>query len=114
MALNLKEDNIGVVIFGNNVNILEGDAVQRTSAIVNVLDGNELLGCVVDGICQPIDGGAGLDACQRSRAEVKAPGIILPAATTSSLPAASNHGLVRWLHGPQDQGDGQEDHGQGA
>ena len=76
MALNLEEDNVGVVIFGNDVDILEGDAVQRTGAIVDVPVGDELLGRVVDGIGQPIDGGPGLDACQRSRAEVKAPGII--------------------------------------
>jgi hypothetical protein len=76
MALNLEEDNVGVVIFGNNVDILEGDAVQRTGAIVDVPVGDELLGRVADGIGQPIDSRAGLDACKRSRAEVKAPGII--------------------------------------
>ena len=58
------------------VDILEGDAVQRTGAIVDVPIGDELLGRVVDGIGQPINGGASLDGCKRSRAEVKAPGII--------------------------------------
>ena len=76
MALNLKKDNLGVVIFGNNVDILEGDAVQRTEAIVDVPIGDELLGRVVDGIGQPINGGASLDGCKRSRAKVKAPRII--------------------------------------
>jgi len=76
MALNLEEDNVGVVIFGDDRDILEGDTVKRTGAIVDVPVGEELLGRVVDGIGQPIDGGASLDGCKRSRAEVKAPGII--------------------------------------
>merc|ERR1719330_1913191 len=76
MALNLEEDNVGVVIFGDDRDILEGDTVKRTGAIVDVPVGPELLGRVVDGIGQPIDGGASLDSCKRSRAEVKAPGII--------------------------------------
>merc|ERR1719330_1004000 len=76
MALNLEEDNVGVVIFGDDRDILEGDTVKRTGAIVDVPVGQELLGRVVDGIGQPIDGGASLDNAARSRAEVKAPGII--------------------------------------
>merc|ERR1712226_199723 len=76
MALNLEEDNVGVVIFGDDRDILEGDTVKRTGAIVDVPVGEELLGRVVDGIGQPIDGGASLDSCKRSRAEAKAPGII--------------------------------------
>lgn len=76
MALNLEEDNVGVVIFGDDRDILEGDTVKRTGAIVDVPVGEELLGRVVDGIGQPIDGGSSLDQCKRSRAEVKAPGII--------------------------------------
>merc|ERR1719151_245709 len=76
MALNLEEDNVGVVIFGDDRDILEGDTVKRTGAIVDVPVGTELLGRVVDGIGQPIDGGVSLDKCVRSRAEVKAPGII--------------------------------------
>jgi len=76
MALNLEESNVGVVIFGDDRDILEGDTVKRTGAIVDVPVGPELLGRVVDGIGQPIDGLASLDGCARSRAEVKAPGII--------------------------------------
>jgi len=76
MALNLEEDNVGVVIFGDDRDILEGDVVKRTGAIVDVPVGKELLGRVVDGIGQAIDGGASLENCARSRAEVKAPGII--------------------------------------
>lgn len=76
MALNLEQDNVGVVIFGDDRDILEGDNVTRTGAIVDVPVGKELLGRVVDGIGQPIDGGASLDGCKRSRAETKAPGII--------------------------------------
>jgi proton translocating ATP synthase F1 alpha subunit len=76
MALNLEEDNVGVVIFGDDRDILEGDNVTRTGAIVDVPVGPELLGRVVDGIGQPIDGGASLENAKRSRAEVKAPGII--------------------------------------
>jgi len=76
MALNLEEDNVGVVIFGDDRDILEGDSVTRTGAIVDVPVGDELLGRVVDGIGQAIDGGASLENCKRSRAEVKAPGII--------------------------------------
>ncbi|KAL9186542.1 hypothetical protein ACHAXT_005780 [Thalassiosira profunda] len=72
MALNLEEDNVGVVIFGDDRDILEGDTVKRTGAIVDVPVGDELLGRVVDGIGQPIDGSL-LDSCKRSRAEVKAP-----------------------------------------
>merc|ERR1719183_1141073 len=72
MALNLEEDNVGVVIFGDDRDILEGDIVKRTGAIVDVPVGTELLGRVVDGIGQPIDGGASLDNCKRSRAEVDA------------------------------------------
>mmetsp|Transcript_9901 Transcript_9901/g.20143 ORF Transcript_9901/g.20143 Transcript_9901/m.20143 type:complete len:537 (+) Transcript_9901:1-1611(+) len=76
MALNLEESNVGVVIFGDDRDILEGDTVKRTGAIVDVPVGPELLGRVTDGIGQPIDGGKSLDSAQRSRAEVKAPGII--------------------------------------
>jgi len=76
MALNLEESNVGVVIFGDDRDILEGDVVKRTGAIVDVPVGEELLGRVVDGIGQAIDGGASLEKCKRSRAEVKAPGII--------------------------------------
>merc|ERR1719160_1093678 len=76
MALNLEADNVGVVVFGDDRAILEGDSVKRTGAIVDVPVGPELLGRVTDGIGQPIDGGKSLDSKERSRAEVKAPGII--------------------------------------
>ncbi|GMI62644.1 hypothetical protein ScalyP_jg3064 [Parmales sp. scaly parma] len=76
MALNLEESNVGVVIFGDDRDILEGDTVKRTGAIVDVPVGPELLGRVVDGLGMPIDGGASLDKCKRSLCEVKAPGII--------------------------------------
>jgi len=76
MALNLEESNVGVVIFGDDRDILEGDTVKRTGAIVDVPVGPELLGRVVDGLGVPIDGGASLEKCARSLCEVKAPGII--------------------------------------
>ena len=77
MALNLEESNVGVVIFGDDREILEGDAVERTGAIVDVPVGPELLGRVTDGLGVPIDGKGDFPAnVKRSRAEVKAPGII--------------------------------------
>ncbi|WP_340108394.1 F0F1 ATP synthase subunit alpha [Pikeienuella sp. HZG-20] len=76
MALNLETDNVGVVIFGDDRNIKEGDTVKRTGDIVDVPVGDELLGRVVDGLGNPIDGKGPLGTTQRSRAEVKAPGII--------------------------------------
>ncbi len=77
MALNLENDNVGVVIFGDDKNIKEGDTVKRTNSIVDVPVGKELLGRVVDGLGNPIDGKGNLSAkIQRKRVEVKAPGII--------------------------------------
>lgn len=76
MALNLEESNVGVVIFGDDRQILEGNTVKRTGAIVDVPVGDELLGRVVDGLGEPIDGKGPLNTKKRSRAEVKAPGII--------------------------------------
>ncbi|MEP4196711.1 MAG: F0F1 ATP synthase subunit alpha [Aliishimia sp.] len=76
MALNLEADNVGVVIFGSDRDIKEGDTVKRTNAIVDVPVGNELLGRVVDGLGNPLDGKGPIGAKQRSVAEVKAPGII--------------------------------------
>ena len=76
MALNLENDNVGVVIFGDDKNIKEGDTVKRTNAIVDVPIGKELLGRVVDGLGNPIDGKGALSAKKRKRVEVKAPGII--------------------------------------
>jgi F-type H+-transporting ATPase subunit alpha len=77
MALNLETDNVGIVIFGDDRNIKEGDTVKRTGAIVEVPIGKELLGRVVDGLGNPIDGKGPLgDGVTMSRVEVKAPGII--------------------------------------
>lgn len=76
MALNLEADNVGVVIFGSDSEIKEGDVVRRTGTIVDVPVGKGLLGRVVDGLGNPIDGKGPIVAEQRSRVEVKAPGII--------------------------------------
>jgi F-type H+-transporting ATPase subunit alpha len=76
MALNLELDNVGVVIFGSDRDIKEGDIVRRTGKIVNVPVGPELLGRVVDGLGNPIDGKGPIDAKESSRVEVKAPGIM--------------------------------------
>ena len=76
MALNLETDNVGVVIFGDDRTIREGDTVKRTGAIVDVPVGKGLLGRVVDGLGNPIDGKGPIDAESRQRVEVKAPGII--------------------------------------
>lgn len=76
MALNLEMDNVGIVIFGSDRDIKEGDIVRRTGEIVNVPVGEELLGRVVDGLGNPIDGKGPLKTKLTSRVEVKAPGII--------------------------------------
>jgi F-type H+-transporting ATPase subunit alpha len=76
MALNLETDNVGVVIFGEDSGIREGDTVKRTGAIVDVPVGRGLLGRVVDALGNPIDGRGPLTDVKRSRVEVKAPGII--------------------------------------
>ena len=76
MALNLETDNVGVVIFGDDREIKEGDTVKRTGDIVDVPVGKGLLGRVVDGLGNPIDGKGPIDATERSLVEVKAPGII--------------------------------------
>ena len=76
MALNLEVDNVGIVIFGSDRDIKEGDTVKRTNAIVDVPTGDELLGRVVDGLGNPIDGKGPIKTKQRSVADVKAPGII--------------------------------------
>ncbi|UWR27076.1 F0F1 ATP synthase subunit alpha [Sulfitobacter sp. S223] len=76
MALNLEADNVGVVIFGSDRDIKEGDTVKRTNSIVDVPIGDELLGRVVDGLGNPIDGKGPLGTTKRGLAEVKAPGII--------------------------------------
>jgi F-type H+-transporting ATPase subunit alpha len=76
MALNLETDNVGVVIFGDDSTIKEGDTVKRTGAIVDVPVGKELLGRVTDGLGNAIDGKGDLASAERRLAEVKAPGII--------------------------------------
>jgi len=76
MALNLEADNVGVVIFGSDRDIKEGDTVKRTNSIVSVPTGDELLGRVVDGLGNPIDGKGPIKASGSSVADVKAPGII--------------------------------------
>ena len=76
MALNLEADNVGVVIFGSDRDIKEGDTVKRTNSIVDVPIGDELLGRVVDGLGNPIDGKGPIGATKRGIADVKAPGII--------------------------------------
>ncbi|MEM8993113.1 MAG: F0F1 ATP synthase subunit alpha, partial [Pseudomonadota bacterium] len=76
MALNLEDDNVGVVIFGEDRTIKEGDTVKRTGAIVDVPAGKGLLGRVVDGLGNPIDGKGPVEGSERRVADVKAPGII--------------------------------------
>ena len=77
MALNLESDNVGIVIFGDDKSIKEGDTVKRTGSIVDVPVGKELLGRVVDALGNPIDGKENLEKnIKRKRVEVKAPGII--------------------------------------
>jgi F-type H+-transporting ATPase subunit alpha len=76
MALNLEADNVGVVIFGSDRDIKEGDTVKRTGAIVDVPVGPGLLGRVVDALGNPIDGKGPIEAKERRRVDVKAPGII--------------------------------------
>jgi len=76
MALNLEDDNVGVVIFGSDKSIKEGDIVKRTKSIVEVPTGKSLLGRVVDGLGNPIDGKGPLENVDMRRVELKAPGII--------------------------------------
>ena len=76
MALNLETDNVGIVIFGGDRDIKEGDTVKRTGAIVDVPVGRGLLGRVVDGLGNPIDGKGPIEGTERRRVDVKAPSII--------------------------------------
>ncbi|KUR76174.1 F0F1 ATP synthase subunit alpha [Novosphingobium sp. Fuku2-ISO-50] len=76
MALNLEADNVGVVIFGTDSDIKEGDIVRRTGTIVDVPIGKGLLGRVVDALGNPIDGKGPIEYTERRRVEIKAPGII--------------------------------------
>src|SRR6476659_2028080 len=76
IARNLEADNVGVVIFGSDSEISEGSGVKRTGTIVDVPIGKGLLGRVVDALGNPIDGKGPIEATERRRVEVKAPGII--------------------------------------
>ncbi len=76
MVLNLETDNVGVVIFGDDRDIKEGDTVKRTRSIVDVPVGKALLGRVVDGLGNPIDGKGPIESTERRVADVKAPGIM--------------------------------------
>ncbi|MGU9980869.1 F0F1 ATP synthase subunit alpha [Phreatobacter sp. HK31-P] len=76
MALNLETDNVGIVLFGADRDIKEGDTVKRTGAIVDVPVGKGLLGRVVDALGNPIDGKGPIESTERRRVDVKAPGII--------------------------------------
>merc|ERR1712232_1037366 len=76
MALNLENDNVGVVCFGGDELIFQGDTVKRTREIVNIMVGKGILGRVVDALGQPIDGKGPLNETNRSRVEMKAPGIL--------------------------------------
>jgi F-type H+-transporting ATPase subunit alpha len=76
MALNLEIDNVGIVIFGSDRDIKEGDTVKRTNSIVDVPAGDALLGRVVDGLGNPLDGKGPIEGAERRVADVKAPGII--------------------------------------
>jgi F-type H+-transporting ATPase subunit alpha len=76
MALNLETDSVGIVIFGDDRGIKEGDTVKRTGDIVDVPAGKGLLGRVVDALGNPLDGKGAIDAAERRRSDVKAPGII--------------------------------------
>ncbi|MEN2494929.1 MAG: ATP synthase subunit alpha [Hyphomicrobiaceae bacterium hypho_1] len=76
MALNLESDNVGVVIFGDDRHIQEGSTVKRTGAIVEVPVGKGLLGRVVDGLGNPIDGKGPIESTEKRRVDVKAPGIL--------------------------------------
>ena len=76
MALNLETDNVGIVIFGDDRGIKEGDTVRRTSSIVDTPVGKGLLGRVVDALGNPIDGKGPIKDATRTRVEVKAPGIM--------------------------------------
>jgi F-type H+/Na+-transporting ATPase subunit alpha len=76
MALNLEVDNVGIVVFGEDREIREGDTVKRTGAIVEVPVGKGLLGRVVDGLGNPIDGRGPIQSTERRRVDVKAPGIL--------------------------------------
>jgi F-type H+-transporting ATPase subunit alpha len=83
MALNLEEDNVGVVLFGDDRHIREGDTVKRTGAIVDVPVGKGLLGRVINAVGEPIDGKGPIEATERRVADVKAP-VSFPANRSTS------------------------------
>ncbi|KAJ2531044.1 Alpha subunit of the F1 sector of mitochondrial F1F0 ATP synthase, partial [Coemansia sp. RSA 1937] len=97
MALNLEADNVGIVVFGNDRLIKEGDTVKRTGSIVDVPVGEALLGRVVDALGNPIDGKGPIKTSLRSRAMVKAPGIIPRQSTSVTLDTILNQ--KRWNDG---------------
>lgn len=76
MALNLEADNVGIVVLGNDRDIMEGDIVMRTGNIVDIQVGEEMLGRVLDALGNPIDGAGPITSAKRRKVEVKAPGII--------------------------------------
>lgn len=76
MALNLEDSNVGIVVLGNDRDIMEGDTVKRTGAIVDVPIGDELLGRVLDALGNPIDGEGPIRTDSRRMVDLKAPGII--------------------------------------
>jgi len=76
MALNLETDNVGIVVLGNDRDIMEGDVVKRMGSIVDVPIGDEMLGRVLDALGDPIDGKGAIKTTKRSKVEIKAPGII--------------------------------------
>merc|ERR1711939_106870 len=76
MALNLETDSVGIVVFGSDTTVKEGDTVKRTGQIMDVPIGDGMLGRVVDGIGNAIDGKGPLDTTERRRVEMKAPGIM--------------------------------------
>lgn len=76
MALNLEKDNVGVVLFGSDTNVKEGDSVKCTGTIVSVPVGDGVLGRVLDGLGQPIDGKGALTNVTDRKVELKAPGIL--------------------------------------
>lgn len=85
MATNLEYDNVGVVIFGNDRNIKEGDIIKRTNRIIDVSVGPELLGRVVDGLGKEIDGGKPIETKEKRKIEIKAPGIIARKSVNESI-----------------------------
>ena len=92
IALNLEEDNVGAALFGETHMIKEGDTVKRTGRIAEVPVGKELIGRVVDALGEPIDGRGPIDAKERRRIELKAPGIVArqPGKTAVAIDAIIN------------------------